>query len=408
MIMSESFIKEHKKSIFHPSEFFGGHQQYIFEGRQALHWIMCNVLCDTLYQALQIFQQMIKYAKSHNIFVEKSPRSSIEDTSYMLSNHSPSKIIPLIVELKRRYFQDITYSNTYHTSSTLFKRLMSSNSASKRQFIEFLRKEHADENLMFHECVECYRNLSSENLLVEASRIYEDYVSNHATHQINIEGSLKNHIKQVLKQFKKNDKKIADSESVLRTLFDSAERAVYKTLQFDCFKRFSLQSKINLSNSASLVNWWLDFVEQYDYTIILLITSVEPQTESYLKEWSSLKSIIQNNRGGLVGVTNNPNSTEHISQLGLVYDVLIDEGNVIGTILKLEANINAIMCCDRSLKVLYKWYREDAEAYPFVENVIGSIREAFMDQFKKVAHVKPVKYVTLKPQMRHTKSFSFS
>ncbi|KAL5471520.1 hypothetical protein EMCRGX_G029643 [Ephydatia muelleri] len=93
--------------------------------------------------------------------------------------------------------------------------------------LQFMEKEHCDENIHFWKDVEAFKKLQPQaaNLQAEAKRIYDQFVSSSSPTTINVE-----------------DKMLKSIESRLSNptpaVFDEAQDHIYRLMKMDCYPRF--------------------------------------------------------------------------------------------------------------------------------------------------------------------------
>lgn len=93
------------------------------------------------------------------------------------------------------------------------------------KFREYLKKELADENILFWEEVRRWK--ASETFEGEAMALYTNYLAESAETQVNIPGKMRSEIKKAL-----------DEGGFDRTVFDRADMEIYKLMVRDNYARF--------------------------------------------------------------------------------------------------------------------------------------------------------------------------
>lgn len=96
-------------------------------------------------------------------------------------------------------------------------------------FDKFLRKVHAAESLEFYIEVELFKRITEpEKLAKETFRMFNKFIINNSSYEINVEGEIKTRIRNILQ----NDSCWDNS------LYNDAQVSVYNLLQADCLPMF--------------------------------------------------------------------------------------------------------------------------------------------------------------------------
>jgi len=113
--------------------------------------------------------------------------------------------------------------------SDSFDRLMNSK-VGRQLFGEFLKKEFADENILFWQaCEDLKREKDADKINEKARIIYEDFVSMLSPKEVSLDSRIRERI---------NDNMLRPTVNT----FDEAQSHVYMLMQKDCYPRF-LKSK---------------------------------------------------------------------------------------------------------------------------------------------------------------------
>ncbi|XP_056453213.1 regulator of G-protein signaling 21-like [Gadus chalcogrammus] len=101
-----------------------------------------------------------------------------------------------------------------------------SSKAGQIAFVEFLKSEYSEENILFWLACEEYKNIkNSPEMISSANRIYTEFVQTEAPRQINIDCTTRENITKNISQ-------------PTLTSFDSAQKLIYSLMARDCYPRF--------------------------------------------------------------------------------------------------------------------------------------------------------------------------
>ena len=129
------------------------------------------------------------------------------------------------------------------------------NPEGRQVFKDFLTKEHAEENLLFWEAVQVFRALKEEQLNEFAVDLFDQFVSVTATTQVSLDSANRRKVEATVEELRKEQKR-----TPARSLFDDAEHHIYKLLESDSWRRFTLspeyQKKMISKFSPEVVNKW--------------------------------------------------------------------------------------------------------------------------------------------------------
>eukprot|EP01104_Vermistella_antarctica_P002286 TRINITY_DN124_c0_g1_i1.p1 TRINITY_DN124_c0_g1~~TRINITY_DN124_c0_g1_i1.p1 ORF type:complete len:364 (+),score=48.25 TRINITY_DN124_c0_g1_i1:114-1205(+) len=106
-------------------------------------------------------------------------------------------------------------------------------------YMQFLKNEHSEENLMFWTDVERFRSIVDdempfEDILAEAGRIYAQYVNEGSVNQVNLQGNMSRGLKRLLVMDLQRDD--------LLHMYDRAQKCAEQTMAMDSLPRFFLLS----------------------------------------------------------------------------------------------------------------------------------------------------------------------
>eukprot|EP01103_Thecamoeba_quadrilineata_P009277 TRINITY_DN19011_c0_g1_i1.p1 TRINITY_DN19011_c0_g1~~TRINITY_DN19011_c0_g1_i1.p1 ORF type:complete len:270 (-),score=52.32 TRINITY_DN19011_c0_g1_i1:112-921(-) len=106
----------------------------------------------------------------------------------------------------------------------------------RKIFRDYLKKEFAEENLLFYEAVEYYSVLPEWDALSEAAVIYRRFLSSEAEYEINLPSKI---FAQIRELYDPATGQVANSyKKVHKDLFEQAKHSIFKLLLTDSMPRF--------------------------------------------------------------------------------------------------------------------------------------------------------------------------
>lgn len=125
------------------------------------------------------------------------------------------------------------------TDAQILSRILK-DSKGRESFKSFLMAEHSEENFLFWEDVERFRNIETDDAKViekEASRIFQKYFSSDAELEINVPAKLRKKVQSTFATFYQ----ASIYQPIEQDIFDEVQAKVLKVLEEDSLKRY-LQS----------------------------------------------------------------------------------------------------------------------------------------------------------------------